>query len=78
MKKVTLDVSIFQNSKNFDEKHPHWKIREQRNNMKLKLLSLFILVNAKSNVQVLFGRDHRVMDIILAVHNISDHLIWGF
>ena len=43
--------------------------------MKLKLLSLFILVNAKSNVQVLFGHDHRVMDIILAVHNISDHLI---
>lgn len=43
--------------------------------MKLKLLSIFILVNAKSNVQVLFGRDQRVMDIIIAVHNISDHLI---
>ena len=77
MTKVTLDVSIFQNSKNFDGKHPYWKIREKRNKMKLKLLSIFILVNAKSNVQVLFGHDHRIMDIIIAVHNISGNLIWG-
>ena len=56
IKKVTLDVSIFQNSENFNEKYPHWKIREKWNKMKLKLLSIFILVNAKSNVQVLFDR----------------------